>query len=138
MTHLNTLMTAQVEIELCWMCNTDVDGCTSWNITRFATLFLLVSTEQASVMTFLDNDEGDTWAVVSLEFDASLSDGGQLMLQDVRELSLGDTVAVENDSVWFVATCRFVEHHEQLAHHTAELLDHLLTMLLDSNCCGIA
>lgn len=112
-------MTAQVEIELSWMRDADVDCCACWNISRLAALFLLVSAEQARVMTLLNDDEGDTGTVVSFKFDTSLADRGQLVLQDVWELAFGDTVAVQNNSVWLVAAGGLVEHHQEFTYHAA-------------------
>lgn len=136
-THLNTLMTAQIEVELGWMCNANIDCCTRWNISRFAALFFLVSTEQTCMMSLLHYDECDSWTIVGFQLDASLANRSQFMLQDVRELSFGYAIAIQNNSVRFVATCRFVEHHQQFAHHTAQLLDHLLAVLLNSHGGGI-
>lgn len=130
---LNTLMTAQVEVEFCRMCDADVDGCTCRNISRLAALFLLVGAEQSRVMALLHDDEGDSRTVISFEFDASFADRRQFVLQNVRELTFGHAVTVENDAMWFVAAGGFVEHDEKFTDHAAEFLDHLLTMLLDAN-----
>lgn len=124
-------MTAQVEIELGWVRDADVDGCPRWNISRLAALLLLVRAEQARVMSLLHDDERDARAVVRLQLDARLADRRQLVLQDVRELSFGDSVAVQDDAMRFVPAGGLVEHHQQLAHHAAELLDHLLAVLLN-------
>lgn len=114
-THLDTLMTAQIEIEFRRMCYTYVDRGSCWNITALPALFFFVGTEQSCVMSLLNNDERYTRLVVSLEFDARLSDSRQFMLKNVQKLSLRDTVAVQNYPVWFVATGALVEHYKELS-----------------------
>ena len=73
-------MTAQIEIELGWMRNSNVDRCARRNITRLSTLLLLVGAEQPSVMTFLHNNESDSRTVVGFEFDARFANRGQFVL----------------------------------------------------------
>lgn len=126
-------MTAQVKIELRRMCNAYVDRCTSWYITRFSTLFFLIGTEQSRVMSLLYNNKCDAWPVASFQFDTSFTKCRQFVLQNMRKLSLRHTVTVQNYAVWFITTCRFVKHYQQLTHHTAELLDNFLAMLLDAH-----
>ena len=65
--------------------------------------------------------------------DAGLPDGGELVLQDVCELALADAVAIHDDPVGLVAPGALVEHHQVLLDHSAQLVDDLLPMLLDTN-----
>lgn len=131
-------MTAKVKVELGRVRDANVDCRSRRNISGLSALLLLVGAEESRVMSFLDDDEGDAGTVVGLEFDACLADGRQLVLQDVRELAFGDAVAVQDDAVRLVAVGGLVEHHKQLADHAAELLDHLLAVLLDANGGGVA
>uniref|UniRef100_A0A2M3ZMP0 Putative secreted peptide n=1 Tax=Anopheles braziliensis TaxID=58242 RepID=A0A2M3ZMP0_9DIPT len=114
------------------MRDADVHRRARWNVARFATLLLLVRTEQARVVALLHDDEGDARLVVRLELNTRLADCRKLVLQHVRELALGHTVPVEDDSVRLETTGRFVEHDQQLPYHAAQLLDDLLTMLLNA------
>lgn len=59
--------------------------------------------------------------------DTSFSDGGELMLQHVQELSLGDPVAVHDDAVRLEPARALVEHYQQLLHHAAHLMNYLLS-----------
>ena len=94
------------------------------------TLFLLVSTEQPGMMSLLDHNESDARLVVRLQLDTGLSDGSQLVLENMAELSLTDTVPVHDDPVRLVAACALVEHHEMLPHHDGQVLDDVLSLLL--------
>ena len=40
-----TLMRTEIKVKLCWMSDSNINSCSSWNISRFSTLFFLVSTE---------------------------------------------------------------------------------------------
>ena len=73
-------------------------------------------------MPLLHHYECDAGLVVGLQLDAGLSDGSQLVLQDVGELSLAHPVPVHDDPVGLVATSAFVEHHEVLPHHLRQVL----------------
>lgn len=70
-------MTAQVEIELSRVADTDIDGGSSGNVTTLATSVLLTATEQPRVMPFLYHNEGDTGLVAHLQHSASFTDGTQ-------------------------------------------------------------
>ena len=85
------------------------------------------------MVSLLDHDECDPWFVVRLQLDAGLSDGGELVLQDVGELALAHPVPVHDDPVGLVATSALVEHDQVLLDHGAQLVDDLLPMLLDTN-----
>ena len=79
-------MRTQVKVELGWVCNARVDRGTCGNVSRFTRLFLLVSTEQSGVMTFLNHDEGYTRLVVWFQLYACLANSGQLVLQNLQKL----------------------------------------------------
>lgn len=89
---LNALVRAQVEIKLCWVGDSNVNCCACRDVARAARLLLEVSTEEASVVTLLNNNKGNAWLVVRLQFDASLPDGSQLMLQNLQKLTLRNTI----------------------------------------------
>ena len=74
------------------------------------------------VMPLLDHDEGDAGLVVWLQLDAGLPDGGQLVLQDVGELSLAHPVPVHDDPVGLVASRALVKHDQVLPHHLGQVL----------------
>ena len=124
-------MRAEIEVELCWVSDSNIDSCTRGDVATLAALLLLVGTEQSGVMTLLDHNEGDAGLVVSLQLDAGLSDGRQLVLEHVHELALAHTVPVDDDPVRLVAAGALVEHDQVLLDHGAQLLDDLLSVLLD-------
>ena len=63
--------------------------------------------------------------------DTGLTNGSELMLENVHKLTLGHPVPVDDDPVGLVAAGGLVEHDEVLLHHSAKLLDDLLPVLLD-------
>ena len=136
-THLNSLVTAEIEIELGRMGDAHVHSGTGRNVARFAALFLLVCAEQSRVVTLLHHNERDARLVVGFQLDARLADGRQLVLQHMRELTLRHTVPVEDDPVGLKTAGRFVEHDQQLPNHTAQLLDDFLTVLLHPDRGGV-
>lgn len=109
--HLNTLMTAEIKVKFGGMRNANVDSCARGYIARLATLFLLVGAEKSRMMAFLHDNECDARSVVCLNFDACLTQCCELVLQDVRKLAFGDTVAIQDDAMWLVAARTFVEHY---------------------------
>lgn len=68
-------MAAQIKVEFRWMSYTHVDSCARRDITALAALFFFICTKQARVMPLLHHDERYTRSVVSLEFDACLTNG---------------------------------------------------------------
>ena len=58
---------------------------------------------------------GERWPCRSY-LDAGLPDGGQFVLENMHELTLTDTVPVDDDPVRFVASGGLVEHHQVLLH----------------------
>ena len=103
---------------------------TSMSVTTY--LFFLVGAEQPCVMSLLNHDECNTRLIGAFETGAGLAHRHELMGENVRELSLADAVAVENDTRWFEAR-RFVELNEKLADHGGQFSDHLVAMHLDAN-----
>ena len=77
--YLNASMGAEVEVKLCWMSDALVHSCSSRNVATLACLISTVSTEEAGVVTFLDNNECDAWLVVSLQLHAGRTHCTQLM-----------------------------------------------------------
>lgn len=130
-------MAAQIEVELCRMCDSHVDGRSRRYVSAFPALLFLVSAEEPRVMSLLHHYEGDTRLVVALQFDASLADRRQLVLQQLQELTFGDAVTIEDDAMGFVAAGRFVKHYQELPDHRAQFLYDLLPMLLDSHGGGV-
>jgi len=130
---LDSLMGAKVEVEFCGMGDTDVHGGSGRNVSTFSALFFFVCAEKSGMMTFLNHNEGDAGLVIWFKLNASLPDGGKLVLEDVKELSFADSIPVDDDSVRFVSSSGFVEHGEMFLHHGRQLLDDLLSVLLDSD-----
>lgn len=78
--YLNTLMTAKIKVKFGGVCDSDIDCRASGNISRLATLLLLIRTEQSCMMSLLYDNKCDAWSVVCLNFDASLTQCRQFML----------------------------------------------------------
>merc|ERR1719150_3387297 len=101
------------------------------NVPALPALLLLVGAEQSGVVSLLDHNEGDPWLVVRLQLDAGLSDSGEFVLEDVGELALTHPVPVHDDPMGLVAACALVEHHQVLPHHLRQVLDDVLSVLLN-------
>ena len=134
---MNTGVTAQVEVEFSWMCDADIDGGAGRNVESFSDLILLVNSEETSVVTFLNSDEGDSWLVTTFEHHASLSDRPEFALENVQELAFTDTVTVEDDSSRLEASVA-VKLDEQFTDHVGEIGNDLMAVLLDSDSSGIS
>lgn len=80
-------MRAEIKVEFGWMGDSGVDGRSGRDVARLARLLLLVGAEQPGVMAFLDNDEGDSGLVIRFEFNASFTNGCQLVLQHLTNHS---------------------------------------------------
>lgn len=76
-------MTAEIEIKLRRMRDPDVHRRPGGNVPTLPALLLLVCAEEAGVMSFLHNDEGDARLVVRLQLDAGLSYRRQLVLENL-------------------------------------------------------
>lgn len=134
---LNTLMAAQIEIELRRVGDAYVDGRARRNVAAFARLFLLVGAEETRVMALLYDDKCDARLVVALQFDAGLADRRQFVLEQLQELTFGNAVAIQDDAVGFVTAGRFVEHNQQFADHRTQFLYDLLAVLLNAHRGGV-
>ena len=66
------------------MSDADVDRCSGRNVSGLSGLFFLVWAEESGVMALLNDDEGDAGLVVGLQLDAGLTNGGQLVLQNLK------------------------------------------------------
>lgn len=124
-------MTAEIEIELGGMGYANIHGRTGRDVARLAALFLLVCAKQSRMVTLLYHNERYAGLVVGFQLDAGLSNGRQLVLQHMRELTLGNAIPVEDDPVRFETSRRLVEHDQQLPDHAAQLLDDFLAVLLN-------
>ena len=80
----------------------------------------------------LHPDERDPSLRVLLQLYAGLSDGQELMVENLLELALGDAVAVEDDAGGLEAG-GLVELNEQLSYHGSQVLDDLLSVLLHAH-----
>lgn len=119
-------MTAQVEIKLGGMSDSHINRGACRYVSALAALLFLVGAEQSRVMPLLHNNERDTRFVVRLQFNASLTDSGQFVLQKLKELAFRDAIPVQYYPVRFVSTSGLVEHDEQFAGEFS-------TILLDLN-----
>ena len=63
--------------------------------------------------------------------DTGLTNGSELVLENMHKLTLRHPVPVDDDPVGLVAAGGLVEHDEVLLDHGAQLLDDLLPVLLD-------
>lgn len=60
-----------------------------WKIRKWkAYPFRLVGTEEARVVAFLHHDIGDAWLIVFLQLDAGVSDGQQLVVENLYGKSI--------------------------------------------------
>lgn len=97
-------MRAQEEVKLSGMCDTNINGGSSRNVSTFPTHIAFVSAEKSGVMTFLHNEECDSRPILGLQLDACFANGRQLMLQHTVELSLGHAISVVDDAIWLEAS----------------------------------
>ena len=81
------------------------------------------------MMSFLNDDEGNTRLVRRLKLDASFSDCPQFMSENSLELAFRDSIAktcqqrnikkflpIDNDSDWFISRVLVELNHEFLDH----------------------
>ena len=134
---LFTLVRTKVEIKFGWVADPDIHGGTGRNVSRPTRLFLLIRAEEASMMPLLHNNKCDSWLVIRLKFDASFTNGCQLVLQHLRKLAFRDAVSVHDYSMGFVASSRLVKHHQMVLYHDCQVLDDFSTMSLHSDSCRI-
>ena len=79
LSHLNSSMTAQVEVKLCRMCDPHVNSRACRNVARPSDLVLAIGAEESSVVAFLDHDKRDSRLVVTLQLHAGFTNRSQLM-----------------------------------------------------------
>ena len=79
LSHLDTSMTAQVEVKLCRMRDPHVNSRACRNVARPSDLVLAIGTEESSVVAFLDHDKRDSRLVVALQLHAGFTNRSQLM-----------------------------------------------------------
>ena len=96
---------------------TNIDSCTRRDVPTFATLFFLLRTEQAGVVSFLHYNKRHSGFVISFKFNAGFTNSGQLVLQNMQELAFGDTITVKNYSVRFIPPSAFVKPNKKFRHH---------------------
>lgn len=77
--YLYSGVTTQIEVKFCGMCDADIDGCTSRNVTTATNLVLPVGTEESRVMPLLYDDERYTRLISHLQFHTGLAHSTQLM-----------------------------------------------------------
>ena len=78
--YLDSLVRTEIEVKLSWMCDSNINSCSSWNVSRLSGLLFFIRAEEPGVVAFLDYDEGDAGFVVGLEFDAGLPNSCQFVL----------------------------------------------------------
>lgn len=81
------------------------------------------------MVLLLHHDERDPWLRVLLQLYAGLSDGQELMVENLLELALRDATLIEDD-VGGLEACRSVELNEQLLHNSSHVVDDLLSGML--------
>lgn len=129
---LDAGVTTQVEVKLGWVGDLRVHSCACWNVPTLPNPLVLVSAEEPRVVPLLHHNKCNPWLVVLFQLDTGLADGQQLVVKDLLELALGDTVTVEDDAGGLEA-CGLVELDEQLAHHGGQVLNDLLPVLLHTH-----
>lgn len=111
--YLYALVTAQIEIKLGGMSDTDIDRCTGRYVTTLPTLLLFVSTEQSGVVTLLYHYKRNAWLIICLQFNTSLTDRRQFVLEQLQELSFGYSIPIQDYPMGFVTPSWFVKHYQQ-------------------------
>ncbi len=78
--YLDSLVRTEIEVELGRMSDSDIDSCSSWNVSRLSGLLFFIRAKESGVVAFLNYDEGDAGFIIGLELDACLANCRQLML----------------------------------------------------------
>lgn len=91
-------VTLEVKVKLDWMNDLQINHGPGHAVANAITL-LASHREEARVMTLLNDDQGDHGVVPGFEILASSLQVGHLGLEYLRELALGDAIAVEKDSL---------------------------------------
>ena len=103
-TYLDTSMRTEVEVELGWMGDSNIDSGSSRNVTRFADLFSFVLAEETCMMSLLNNDKSNTRSIVFFQLHACLSNRDEFMHENLMELAFRNSIPVEDDPVWLEAS----------------------------------
>lgn len=120
---LDTFVGTKEEVKLARMADGCVDDCTSRDVAGTVSV-LRLNHKKASVVTLLDKDEGNCWGIVGINLAAGGLDSGELELEGLSELALGDTVAVEKDAVG-QDTGRAAELLDEAPGHALQVVDDL-------------
>lgn len=127
---LDACMAAQIEVKLKRVGDVGVHSGPSWDVTTLPNSLILVSTKKAGVMAFLHHDVSDPRLVVLFQFDAGITNGQQLIVEDLWELAFRDPISVEDDSGRLEAG-GLVKLDEQLTHHVGQVFNDLLPRSLN-------
>ena len=133
---LETGMGAQVKVELGRVADTGVNDRTRRDIPR-AIRILLLGGDEAGVVALLDEDHGDGRCIVGVDFLGTGLDLCQLEFEDLLELALRDTIAIEEDALG-TDLVEALEGLHVLLEHLLYLHDQLLTGVLNTHRGGIA
>lgn len=129
-------MGAQVEVELAGVGDDRIDASSRGNVLRLADGVGGTLNEEASVVAFLDDDEGDRRLVLGSDIRARLADIHHLLLQNMHKFALRDAVTVDDDVLRFLR-CRLVEVAEALFHQIDEVDDAFHTLVLHFRLRGV-
>ena len=95
--YLDSIMTAQIKVELVRMCDTAVHRCTRRNIPCPANFIWLVFTEQSHMMALLNHNKSNPRSIIFFKHNTGLLHSPHLMNKNLVKLSLADSVAVKDD-----------------------------------------
>lgn len=113
---LDACVAAQIEVKLKWVRDVGIHSGSSWDVTTLSNSLILVSTKKSGVMAFLHHNISDPRLVVLFQFDAGITNGQQLIMEDLRELAFRNPISVEDDTGRLEAG-GLVELDQQLTHH---------------------
>ena len=138
---LQSRMRKQVEIIELRVDNVGVDNCASGTISG-AIRVAAFSGEETCMVTFCDNDEGDVGTVAFFEGLAGGPDGFDFRVDDMGELTFGDSITEEQDAFWFgfglLIECLTISirctgsYLEQFDSHGFEIRDYLNSRALSA------
>lgn len=138
---LHPEMRHQEEISFGRMDDVSVDHGARWDVTGPAHAICGAVGEHARVVTLLHHQESDERLVTTLQSGARPPNGRHLLVQDLGELALADTVAVENDALRLArrrAAVGPIEAHQDGVHHILHVLDRLLARFLEPHLSAVA
>ena len=140
--YLDSIVTAQIKVELVRMRDTAIHSGTGGDILRSAWFILFVFTEQSCMMPLLNHNKSDSWAILFFKQHASLLHCTHLMNKYLVKLALADSIPVEYDLGGLKLPIGFVEINKKLLHHCSQVVDNFLStsstfMVLCSNPCMV-